>query len=593
MTNHSIFTPSGLGILRIRSEGPDILLDAEGTAAAARCPACKTLSSQVHDRYRRRPMDLPWRGRMARLIVTVRRFRCTNDSCSRHTFAEDFGEVLPRYARRTKEATEFLVEMAVKAGGEEGARLASAAGLPVSPDTLLRLIRRIDLPDLSTPRVLGVDDLALRRRYSYATLLVDLETHRPVDLLKERDAETLAEWLKEHPGVEVISRDRAEAYAEGASSGTPNAVQVADRFHLLQNASTALEGMLRGRRLAVEEPEAPEGTGGQGGSGPQASESSDTERGSEAERVRVEEVIAEAAPSPTKRYQAERRAARTARWEEVRKSRQAGASITQIAREVGITRKTVRSLLSSPEPPRNRVARPRPGGLSSRTLAPFVTYLQDRWQQGCWNVSKLFREIQARGYAGSRSLLAQAVQPWRGPKARLSKKERQRARKLAKRTSMRWICLKPPEKLKADEEVLLEKLLAKDGELAQGYDLLQRFRHLLQDRDLAALNEWLRDAERSNLPTFMGFANGVKADWAAVEAAFVLPWSNGQLEGQVNRVKLISRQGYGRAKFDLLRRRVLLSGAQRSRARRQAEPRGTRAPAPSRLALPSVELAAA
>jgi transposase len=579
MPNDPIFSQSGLGILRIRSQGPDILLDAEGTATAARCPACQTLSSQVHDRYRRRPVDLPWRGRKARFIVTVRRFRCQNESCPRRTFAEDFGEALARYAHRTREATEFLVETAVEAGGEEGARLAAAAGLPVSPDTLLRLIRAIPLPLLPTPRVLGVDDLALRRRYSYATLLVDLETHRVVDLLKERDAETLAGWLKEHPGVEVISRDRAEAYAEGASAGAPKAVQVADRFHLLQNASEALDGMLRGRRLAVEEPDASESTG--------------TNRGPEAETVQLEEVLAGPAPSPTKRIQAERRAARTARWEKVRQSRQAGASISQIAREVGITRRTVRSLLSSPEPPRNRVLRPRPGGLTSPTLAPFVSYLQDRWQQGCWNVSKLFREIQAKGYAGSRSLLAQAVQPWRGPKARLSKKERQRARKLTKRTSMRWICLKPPEKLKADQEVLLEKLLAKNDELARGYDLLQRFRDLLEDRDLCALREWLGDAERSNLPTFMGFANGLKDDWDAVEAALLLPWSNGQLEGQVNRVKLIKRRGYGRAKFDLLRRRVLLSGSRNSRARSRAEPLMTRAAAHSQPAIPLVELAAA
>ena len=158
---------------------------------------------------------------------------------------------------------------------------------------------------------------------------------------------------------------------------------------------------------------------------------------------------------------------------------------------------------------------------------------------------------------------------------------------------MRWICLKPPEKLKADEEVLLEKLLAKDDELARGYDLLQRFRDLLEDRDLSALNKWLRDAEGSNLSTFMGFANGIKDDWDAVEAAFRLPWSNGQLEGQVNRVKLIKRQGYGRAKFDLLRRRVLLGGSRKSRVRSRAEPLGMRAAAHSHPAIPLVELAAA
>lgn len=521
-------------------------------------------------------MDLPWRGRKARLVVTARRFRCVNDDCSRRTFAEDFGESLPRYARRTKDATELLLEIALRAGGEEGARLAASTGLAVSPDTLLRLIRRLQLPDRPTPRVLGVDDLAMCRRYSYATLFVDLETHRPIDLLEERDAQTLAKWLKEHPGVEVISRDRAEAYAQGASEGAPDAIQVADRFHLVQNASNALDRMLRGRRLAVEEPEAPEIT-----------------NNSETEAVQVEDADTDQQLSPTKRYQAEQRAARVARWEKVRELRQLGASISRIARDVGITRKTVRSLIASPEPPHNRVVRPRPGGLSSPTLQPYVGYLQDRWQQGCTNVSKLFRELQSMGYVGSRSLLAQAVQPWRGPMSRLSKQERQRARKMTKRSSMRWICLKPPDKLKEDERLLLEKLLAKDGELALGYSLLQRFRQLLKDRDLPALKLWLHDAAESDLPTFMGFANGIKADWAAVEAAFRLPWSNGQLEGQVNKVKLIKRQGYGRAKFDLLRRRVLLNTTRIRGDRKLAEPCGKGSIVPFSFPLSSLESVAA
>lgn len=521
-----------------------------------------------------------------RLIVTVRRFRCTNDSCSRHTFAEDFGESLPRYARRTKDATELLMDMALKAGGEEGARLASAVGLPVSPDTLLRLVRDLDLPAFSTPRVLGVDDLALRRRYSYATLLVDLEAHRPVDLVEGRDAQTLEEWLKEHPGVKVISRDRSGAYADGATAGAPDAVQVADRFHLLQNAGNALDGILRGRSLAVEETESlaqePELTAGFAAQHEPKAEGT------------VAEVVQEKPLSPTKRYEAERRAARIARWERVQELHRAGVSISRIGQEVGICHRTVRSLISAPKPPRNRALRPRPGGLTSPTLQPYVGYLQDRWQEGCTNVSRLCREIRAMGYQGSRSLLAQAVQPWRGPKPpKQSRKERRRADRLKRRSSMRWACLKPPDELKKDERALLEKLLARDGELALGYDLLQRFRQLLRERDLPALDRWLGDAQSSNLSTFMGLASGIRADWAAVEAAFRLPWSNGQLEGQVNRVKLIKRQGYGRAKFDLLRRRVLLGRTGTSRVRLRVEPRTDAPVAHAGHPQPLLELAAA
>lgn len=541
---------SCLGICRIVQDGEDVRLDAEVLGESARCPACQTESFKVHDRYRRRPMDLPWRGRKARVVVTVRRFRCVNHLCNRKTFAQDCGPTLPPLARRTTAANETLLYIAMIAGGESGARMAGKMGLPVSADTLLRLLRRAPLPVLPTPRVLGVDDLALRRRYSYATLLVDLETHRPVDLVKDRDAETLASWLRAHPGVDVISRDRSGAYADGATAGAPDAIQVADRFHLIQNASGAMDGMLRGRRLAVEVPE------------PLVEEMEApivvaVEPVPEPEAARLEK-LPERPLSPTKRYEAERRAARMARWEKVRDLHQAGMGIHQISRDVGIARLTVRRLMATPAPPSNQTQNRRPGGLSSPSLQPYLSHLHYRWQQGCTNVAQLFREIQEKGYPGSRSLLSQSVRAWRGSKGpKLPKKERRRAQQMTKRLSMRWLCLKPPEKLKADERVLLERLLAQESELALGYDLLQRFRRLMKDRDLVALDHWLSDATESDIPTFMALAGGIKADLPAVEAAFRLPWSNGLLEGHVNRVKLIKRQGYGRAKFDLLRRRVL------------------------------------
>ncbi|MCL6432415.1 MAG: helix-turn-helix domain-containing protein, partial [Anaerolineae bacterium] len=212
----------------------------------------------------------------------------------------------------------------------------------------------------------------------------------------------MANWLLAHPGVEIISRDRAGEYAAGARLGAPQAVQVADRFHLLLNAGNALDGMLRNRRLQIEE-------------------TSEQMEGSTAvnRQEEVEPPAADLAPvpvrllSPTQQQQAERRAARTARWEKVKALREAGASISAIARESGMNRRTVRNLLSAPSPPRNKVQRPRPGGLRSPLLQPYVSYLQDRWQAGCTNVSQLLREIVARGFPGSRSLLAQAVAEWR------------------------------------------------------------------------------------------------------------------------------------------------------------------------------------
>lgn len=522
-----MLTPSPLcplAIRLIRCDHESIILEAHVTVRCGRCPTCGITSIRIHDRYRRHPRDLPWRTCSVQLTLTVRRFCCDNQTCPRRTFAEGFGSALLPRARRTVDAQALPLDLAEATGGEAGARLARASGLPVSPDTLLRLLRRSVLPGAATPRVLGVDDLALRRGQVYATILIDLETHRPVDLLKGRTAETLATWLRHHPGAEIIVRDRAEAYAEGARQGAPDAIQVADRFHLLQNASQALEQVLRTRRrrIAVTVAEAP-------------AAATDPDR----------------PLSPRQEEAQNRRAARIARWEEVQRRHAAGESLRSIARTMGINRQTVRRLMAEDLPPQNHIVHPRPGGLTSPTLEPDASYLQDRWQAGCHSVAQLHREIVLRGYQGSYSLLQQALAAWRPP--RPPNTERTRTRRL----STRWLCLRPPEDLELDERSVLEQVLAEDEGLNTGYQLLQRFRKLIAERDVPALVPWLVDAEASDLPSFVTLAHGIRADYAAVEAALRTEWSNGPVEGHVHRVKLLKRQGYGRACFDLLRRRVL------------------------------------
>jgi transposase len=523
--------PSSFNMVLERLDGSTVCLEVQDAAAVGHCPACRAASEHIHDRYTRRPLDLPWRGRVVRLQVTVRRFRCLNPTCSRKRFVEDFGPALPRYARRTADATALLLRFAEAAGGEGGARLAVAAGVPTSPDTLLRLLYDTDAPLAATPRVLGVDDFAFRRGHRYGTLLVDLETHRPVDLLSDRTAESLATWLRQRPGVATVVRDRAEAYAEGARQGAPAAQQVADRFHILQNASAALEELLRGRRrrldyLAIAAPP-PEPA-----------------------------AAADAPPlSATKQQQAARRGRRIARWEEIRQRRAAGQNISQIARAVGVERKTVRRHLATHVPPPAPYAiTPRPAGLQSPTLQPFVPYLQERWQAGCHNARLLYRELVARGYTASYSLLHQAVRGWRLARPPRGGKPRTR-----RRLSLRWLCLRPLDQLRPDEQAILTQVLADDADLARGYQLLQECRAVIRTREVAALDAWLIDAQASALAPFVSLANGLQQDRAAVEAALTTPWSNGPVEGHVHRLKLIKRQGYGRASVRLLRRRVLAS----------------------------------
>ncbi len=526
-------------ILVVVGRDGSLVLVVEPTRPAVACPGCGELSRRQHSRYERHPLDLPWRGQTVRMRIHSRRWFCDTPSCSRRIFAERFDGALAHYARRTNGATDLLTTFALQAGGEGGARLAQKAGVPISPDTLLRILHTLtDADHERGPRVLGVDDVALRRKQRrYGTLLIDLETHRPINLLDDRTAEVFAGWLRSHPGVEVIVRDRAGAYAEGGKQGAPNAIQVADRFHLSANASAAMDEVLRSRRRHIE-------------------------------YVVVDEPPPEQGPLPTapvapssgiQQELARRRSRRSARWDEVRTRRAAGYSIQRIARDMGMHRRTVRRYLAAPEVPRNRPPeQPRPKGLTSPTLQPFVEYLHGRWLAGCTNVAQLKRELEAQGYRGSYSLMMQALSPWRGPRPPPEPgRGRRPGRPRVKRINVRWLCLRPPDQLEPHEREALEDVLADDDRLAAGYDLLQRFRRLVARRSVGDLNVWLEDAADSGLRPFASLAHGIWTDYDAVVNGLRLAWSTGPVEGTVTRLKLIKRMGYGRASTRLLRRRLV------------------------------------
>jgi transposase len=515
------------------------------TSPQASCPVCHQPSSKVQSRYVRRLADLPCSGQQVRWLVQVRRFWCLNAGCPRKIFSERLPRCAPAYARRTIRQAESLQEMALTAGGKGGAYLAQRQGMPASRDTLLRLTRRSQPAAAPTPHVLGVDDFAWKKGHRYGTILVDLQKHQVVDLLPDREAETLITWLKEHPGVKIITRDRSGTYADAARRGAPQATQVSDRFHLLVNLQTALIRLFERKHDLLKQLV--------------AQEHADPVPLAEAPSTTSSTPLADPKPLPLKQVQQQaRRARRQSRYEEVIQLHEQGASQVAIATLLGLHRDTVRRYLAAPAFP--EIVRPK----RPSKLDPYKDYLHQRSLAGQHNITHLVAEIRAQGYRGSATIVHDYLRSQRSQAGWMEAYQQQKQRK-AQGTSTSplsareaaWLFVCNPRKLILRQVWQLEPLRIQEEVLARAYQLTQDFRAMVVNRQVEVLHRWLQEAQESGIAELRSFAAGIYRDYDAVRAALMTEYSNGQTEGQVNRLKLIKRQGYGRAQFDLLRLRVL------------------------------------
>lgn len=543
--NYIPFELPGFRLKWVESLESGLTIHAEAAARGAACPQCHTVSTHVHSHYGRRPQDLPSSGKAIRLVLAVRRFRCRNAACSQKIFCERLPGLVQVSAQRTVRLTISLSDLGLALGGEGGSRQSQRQGMAVSPRTLLRLIRRQPLPPQPTPTVLGVDDFALRRGQVYGTLLVDQQTHRPVDMVPERTGDVLATWLQMHPGVQVITRDRSGEYAQGARQGAPTAVQVADRWHLLHNlweaAATSYEpyravlGQVRLEPAAIS-----------------------------AQRTVIAQTVDPVPPAPPKlNPEAQTRQARWEGWQakfaEVHRLHDQRLSHHAVARQTGVKYSTVRKYLRLSVYPKRTAPKPGP-----RLLDPYRAYLREQVALGHTVLADLYRDLQARGFTGSRSTLYLGLVLCRHelglPLQRVPPSVRDRIQSLATPLTPRaftTLLLLSPDKRSPQQVAAIAQANQRHPAIAQLSAWTTAFATCLRQHDVTGLSSWIAEVSVGAFPALKSFATGLLSDWDAVQAAFTLPFSNGQTEGQVNRLKTIKRSMYGRANFDLLRLRVL------------------------------------
>ena len=531
--------PEAIRIVSFISNSDSISVVAETSGTFGVCPVCCLPSKSLHSSYLRQLSDLPWHGVAIRIHLNTRKFRCRNDLCHRKVFCERLPKVVQSYGRKTIRLQELFSILAFVLGGEAGAKTAHQIGLKISGDTLLRRIRQTSILVDKPVKVLGIDDFAFRRGERYGTIPVDLEKRKPIDLLPDREAATLAEWLTKHPEIEIISRDRAGCYAVGAKAGAPQAVQVADRFHLLKNLLDGFERFLSRHHQVIAE----------------VFQKAFPSKSRSAKKTKP-------LPSAAKTLEIEQKAARTAirekRFQMVKELHREGMPILAIARRLKMSRNTVKRFLSIKSALQRQPNCPR-----FSPIQQFLPYLQKRWtQEGERSSRALWKEIKTQGYPGAEGTLRHFLQKWReADEMQIRMQTVIKANMPGRAPSIRqikWLLFSTQEKPKEQwEQIFLRQLCEDVRDIEISQKLVKEFHQLMTKRQPEGFKKWLEKARASGIGELIWFANGVEQDRAPVEKAFESEWSQGQVEGQVNRLKFLKRQMYGRANFDLLRARVI------------------------------------
>ena len=525
---------AGLQVHRVEDTGDAVVISASCAASPEPCPACGSVSARVHGGYSRTVADGAAGGRPVLINLRVLRFRCLDPSCPKVTFAMQADGLTSRYCRRSVPLTGMLTGFGLELAGRAGARLAARLGIAVHSSTILRLVTALPLRGAATaPEILGIDDFALRKGHVYGTVLVNMDTGDVVDMLADREASTVEAWLKAHPGAAVICRDRAGAYAEGARTGAPGAIQVADRWHVWHNlAEYASKAVTRHRGCLLGAGRRAEDGDGEAGTGPEP-----------AVTVPPDAFLDEGGRERPL-------AVRTReRYADIRARLDAGHSHAEISRATGLVPRTVRRFAQA-----GSAEELLGGSARGSRLDEFKPCLCRRWNEGARDAAALHAELQKQGWTGSartvRRYLAQFREPGTAPAAPPA---------VPKARQITRLLLTRPDHLEAAEREQLARIRAGCPHIDALAGHIAAFAEMMDGLTGAAhLDPWLAAVEAADgQPELRSFASGIRGDKEAVLNGLTLPCNSGRVEGIVNKVKAVKRQMYGRASFALLRRRII------------------------------------
>lgn len=527
---------AGVVVDAVYAAGDRLRILVRATAVEAACSTCSTSSRRVHSRYDRSLSDLAVGGRRVEIRFRARRWFCPNADCRVRTFAEQVDGLSTRYARRTVPLRRSLENIALALAGRAGARLADRLGLPAGRNSLLRLIRGLPDPPPGQVTVVGIDDFAVRRGHRYGTVVVDMDTHRPIDLLPDRESATVADWLRQHPEVEVVCRDRAGAYADAARTAAPQAIEVADRWHIWHNLAQHAEKTAARHASCV------------------ATATATAAAALAADQVRAEPIPATADPVPVAAEGSAGRLSVRVRqhYQKIRALAGEGKGIKEIARELGLSRGTVRRFTRAASVDELLPVERSPGRVS--IVAPYADHLWQRWTDGVTNASILFNELQTLGYRGGYSALSDYVRAFRaGQRPHTATPPPPKGRQIT------HLILSHPDTLDDTETSTLQQIRGACPHLDHLAHHVAEFAKMLTGLHGQDLDTWIGAVKNDDQPDLHSFVRGIQADYDAVRNGLTLTHNSGAVEGHVNRIKMIKRQMYGRANFDLLRRRVLLA----------------------------------